>query len=196
MKEVEAVKTESQRDDVETRLLEAGRVYLDIWKVGVNTALRISDLLLLTMKQVKSMDSDKPVITITEKKTGKSREVFFNSAAMEILTRRLADHPNDKWLFQTGASNVRRDENNQRPVQPIGARSVGRVFQSVGEQVRPQVQLGTHSMRKTRGYFMHKNGISIEQICQDLNHSHPAVTMRYIGLTQEDSNNRYKEFVL
>ena len=48
MNQVEAVKTKKQRDQVEVHLQQAGRIYYDIWKLGLNTALRISDLLALT----------------------------------------------------------------------------------------------------------------------------------------------------
>ncbi|MNJ74561.1 Phage integrase family protein [compost metagenome] len=57
------------------------------------------------------------------------------------------------------------------------------------------LQLGTHSMRKTRGWLMYNGGVSIERICQVLNHSTPAVTMRYIGLTQADVDATYHQFV-
>jgi len=62
--------------------------------------------------------------------------------------------------------------------------------------VAPKVVLGTHSMRKTRGYAMHKAGHSIESIAKVLNHSSPAVTMRYIGLVQQDIDDSYTELEL
>jgi len=64
------------------------------------------------------------------------------------------------------------------------------------EAIAPKVQIGTHSMRKNRGYAMHKTGRSIEEICKILNYSHPAITMRYIGLTQEQIDQSYIDFEL
>ena len=58
MNQVEAVKTKEQRIQVEAQLLEAGQLYHDIWKLGVNTALRISDLLQLTMADLLQLDPD------------------------------------------------------------------------------------------------------------------------------------------
>jgi len=58
------------------------------------------------------------------------------------------------------------------------------------------VVLGTHSMRKTRGYAMHKAGRSIESIAKVLNHSSPTITMRYIGLVQQDIDESYTELEL
>ena len=69
MNQVEAVKTKKQRDQVEAHLQQAGRIYYDIWKLGLNTALRISDLLVLTMADVKRLDTKSPVLEIKEIKT-------------------------------------------------------------------------------------------------------------------------------
>lgn len=49
-------------------------------------------------------------------------------------------------------------------------------------------RFGTHSLRKTWGYRARKLGIPIGQIMEKLGHSNPAVTKRYIGITQEEVN--------
>lgn len=54
MQEVESAKTERQRHQIEAHLLERGQIYADICRIGVNTALRISDLLSLTIADVKN----------------------------------------------------------------------------------------------------------------------------------------------
>ena len=192
MQEVEAAKTERQRQQIEAHLLERGQVYADIWKIGVNTALRISDLLALRMAEVKKLDPTQPALTLNEKKTGKRRKIVINRSALVVMQRRLNDNPKHKWLFQSNALNL----GKRHPAQAINRRSVSRVFQQVGQSVAPKVALGTHSMRKTRGYAMHKAGRSIESIAKVLNHSSPAVTMRYIGLVQQDIDDSYTEFEL
>ena len=177
MQEVEAVKTGEQRQQVEAHLAAQDKIYCDIWKVGVNTALRISDLLSLTMKDVQALDNDKPTLNIKEQKTGKQRKIVVNESALVVMQRRLSENPTHVWLFQTEAAN----RDRRAPPKAINRRSVSRVFERVGQKVAPKVALGTHSMRKTRGYAMHKAGRSIESIAKVLNHSSPAVTMRYIG---------------
>lgn len=191
MNQVEAVKTKEQRIQVEAQLLEAGQVYHDIWKLGVNTALRISDLLQLTMADMSTLDNQAPSLELVEIKTGKRRKIVLNTPALSIIHRRLADHPKHKYLFQSEAVNISR-----KKIQPINRRSVGRVFEKVGQQIAPKLSLGTHSMRKTRGYAMFDAGRSIESIAKVLNHSSPAVTMRYIGIEQRDIDQSYVEFEL
>ena len=191
MNQVEAVKTPEQRTQVEAQLIAAGQIYHDIWKLGINTALRISDLLALTMADVVALDTEAPALNIIEIKTGKARKIVINASALAILQRRLADYPTHHYLFQSEAVNI-----DRRKKQPISRRSVGRVFEKVGQKIAPKVRLGTHSMRKTRGYAMFEAGRSIESICKVLNHSSPAVTMRYIGIDQRDIDQSYVEFEL
>ena len=192
MVEVEAVKTGEQRQQVEAHLAAQSVIYADIWKVGVNTALRISDLLSLTMDNVRALDPAQPALNVIEQKTGKLRKIVVNQTALDVMQRRLAEYPDHAWLFQSEAVN----RNRREPSKPINRRSVSRVFEKVGQRVAPKVVLGTHSMRKTRGYAMHKAGRSIESIAKVLNHSSPAVTMRYIGLVQQDIDESYTELEL
>jgi len=192
MQEVEAVKTAEQRQQVEAHLADHGELYADIWKVGVNTALRISDLLSLTMEDVRTLDAEQPALHLKEQKTGKQRKIVVNQSALVVMQRRLVENPKHAWLFQSEAVN----RNRREPPKPINRRSVSRVFEQVGQRVAPKVALGTHSMRKTRGYAMHKAGRSIESIAKVLNHSSPAVTMRYIGLVQQDIDESYTELEL
>lgn len=192
MIEVEAVKTESQRDQIEQHLMEKDSLYSDIWKFGLNTALRISDLLAITTKQVDSIDPDKRELTVTEMKTKKKRTIRLNAPAMEVIARRRTQYPDDVWLFQS-----RSPKNSKREApKAITRKSVSRVFLAVGEKVAPAVHLGTHSMRKTRGFAMFDAGVSIEQICKVLNHSSPAITMRYIGIDKESVLKSYDDFEL
>lgn len=193
MNEVEAVKTTGQREQIECLLNNSGRIYHDIWRIGVNVAMRISDLLSLTMQQARDVvDSDSHQLAVIESKTGKRRLITFNAPAMRVIERRLADYPADVWLFQSDSP---RNSRREAP-KPINRRSVARVFERTGRQLVPRVQLGTHSMRKTRGYALHKAGMPIEEICKSLGHSHTAVTMRYIGLDAETVRRSFVEFEL
>lgn len=192
MNEVEALKTEQQRLQFEALLAAHSQVFTDVWKFGINTALRIGDLLAVTMDDVRLLDPAKPCLHIREQKTGKARSILLNRPALAIAHRRLSENPEHKWLFQSEAKNL----NRRGPAKAINRRSVSRVFDEVGQQLTPRVNVGTHSMRKTRGYAMHSAGVSLEQIARVLNHSSPAITMRYIGLTKADTERTYTDFEL
>lgn len=185
MNEVEAVKT---KDDIHmvSRLLEkhGSSDYRDIWELGINAALRISDLLSLKFSDVEGLE----VLNLVEGKTKKVRSIKLNSKAQEIIQRRRNDNPADIWLFQAKGNRARSSE------KAIDRSTVARKFKEIGEIIG--VQLGTHSMRKTRGYAMWSDGVPIEVICKVLNHSTPAVTMRYIGIEKQDIHQSYDDYVL
>jgi len=185
MNEVEAVKKRETIKEIGHFLEKHGSIdYRDIWDLGINVALRISDLLSFKMSDVVDVD----VVTIIEGKTKKKRSIKLNSRAKEIIARRHKDNPSDKWLFQAKGNRAKGAE------KAIDRSTVGRKFQEVGEIVG--VQLGTHSMRKTRGYAMHSDGMAIEVISKVLNHSSPAVTMRYLGIEKQDIHDTYDDYVL
>lgn len=46
--------------------------------------------------------------------------------------------------------------------------------------------IGTHSLRKTFGYHQIKRGTNITLLMKMFNHSSESVTLRYIGITQDD----------
>lgn len=180
---VEAVKTEGEAETISRKLTKNARgnsLYADIWRFGVNTALRISDLLSLSFDDVAG---DK--LVIKESKTGKTRYIDLNSSAKTIIERRRKAQPDHTFLFQVVS--------NRAKNKPVSRVAVATAFKAVGDEL--SIQLGTHSMRKTRGWLMYNGGVSIEKICKVLNHSSPAVTMAYIGITQAEVDATYHEFV-
>lgn len=184
MHEVDAV----EKTEIATveRLLtkHGGQLYADIWALGINTALRISDLLALRMVEVVNRER----VTLIEQKTGKAREIRLNSKARAIIARRAAEHPTDVWLFQATGNRAKSAE------KPIRRETVARKFNEIGAILG--IRLGTHSMRKTRGAAMYADGVPLETVCKVLNHSSPAVTMRYIGLDKATVAKTYDDYVL
>ena len=186
MQDVEAVKTKEGIRDVERYLRKhKGDLYGDIWRAGVNLALRISDLLAIRYKDI---DWERCELSLTEGKTGKKRHLRLNSVTMEIVRRRRGQYPEDAFLFQVHSNRT------AGAIKPVSRTSVSRAFQEVGEIV--DVKLGTHSMRKTRGWAMYSDGVPIEMIAKILNHSAPSVTMAYLGITKAEVMQTYEDYEL
>ncbi|AOT72539.1 hypothetical protein Gferi_25085 [Geosporobacter ferrireducens] len=51
--------------------------------------------------------------------------------------------------------------------------------------------VGTHTLRKTWGYWAWKSGVPLPIIMEVLNHSSLSVTKRYLGITQDEINDAY-----
>lgn len=56
--------------------------------------------------------------------------------------------------------------------------------------------VGTHTLRKTFGYHMYKKNKDVAMLMDILNHSSPDITLRYIGISNEQSNNSVKKLKL
>jgi integrase len=189
MKQVDAVKSKEQITRIETFLnypqkkLHAEGLYGDIWRIGLNLSLRIGDLLAIRYDK---LDLENRMYTLKEAKTGKSKDVRLNNTVIRIIERRMKDHPKDEWLFQTNS--------NRSKGKPVSREHVSRIFKEVGDRLN--IRLGTHSMRKTRGYIMFSDGKPIEMISKVLNHSCPSVTMAYLGITKDEVMATYDEYEL
>ncbi len=160
-----------------------GPLYADIWKVGVNLSLRISDL--LTLKYA-DLNLDERSLKLTEAKTGKLKNIRLNSTAILVIARRQQENPADTWLFQV--------HSNRAKDKPVSRVSVSRVFKEGGELLG--LTINTHSVRKSRGMAMYKDGVPVEKIAKVLNHSNTTSTLRYFGVTKEEVLKTYDEYEL
>jgi len=159
-------------------------IYADIWKIGCNLSLRISDLLSLTFDQI---DIDNRVINLIEKKTGKHKMIRLNQTAIDTIQARRKLNPSDIYLFQ---SNSHRADAGSA----ISRVSVSRVFKSVGDIL--ELDINTHSMRKSRGKAMFDDSVSVAIIAKVLNHTSEAATLRYLGITSEEVLKTYDDYEL
>lgn len=164
-------------------LKQFGQLYADVWKVGVNASLRISDLLNIKYCDLNLHDRS---LKLIEAKTHKSKHIRLNNAALSVIERRQKNYPTDIWLFQV--------HSNRAKDKPISRVSVSRVFKQAGEIIG--LNINTHSMRKSRGMAMYKDGVPIEKIAKVLNHSNTTSTLRYLGITQEEILQTYDDYEL
>ena len=210
MSEVYAVKRKEDIDAIEEFLLKHyGSLFSDVWKLGINLALRASDLLSITKDEaIRAVNTGH--LVVLEKKTGyrtldrglsterkertkkKPRVIKLNSAALKIMRERTDDYMNVEWLFQSMAKNQRGE--NKGKNMPITYQAVWVAFREAGNSVG--IKMGTHTMRKTRGYAMFKKGIHIVRICSMFNHSSVDMTLKYIGMEQEEIDQDYDDIVL
>jgi integrase len=158
-------------------------LYADIWKVGVNLSLRISDLLTLKYTDLNLASRS---LTLIEAKTKKAKYIRLNTQALQVIERRRVQNPEDTYLFQVNC--------NRATSKPISRISVSRVFKEAGDRLN--LTVNTHSMRKSRGMAMYNDGVPIEKIAKVLNHSSTTSTLRYLGITKEEVLQTYDDYEL
>jgi len=156
------------------------RDYL-LFTLGINVALRISDLLALRVRKVLDHQGNiRESLHIRERKTGKEKKIRLNRSAKEALEyyfSKVEVRDGDEFLFKS----LRSD-------QPLDRVRANYLVNKWTEDVGLQGKFGTHTLRKTWGYRARKIGIPIELIQEKLGHRSPAVTRRYIGVTQDEVN--------
>lgn len=157
----------------------------DIWNIGVNLALRISDLL-----AIKFINIQGERLIIKESKTGKLANIQLNPKALKIIERIHQEHPQHVYLFQS----YRNQQAINRSPRPLTSRSVAKAFTAIGEELN--IKLGTHSMRKTRGYFMYQKTKDLARVMNMLRHSSEKITLRYIGIEQESVDQDFIDLVI
>lgn len=190
LKEVSAVKDLVVVGQV-SRLLEKhySKQFAQVWDLGINLALRITDLLNLKFEDEVSQHGERYIVT-RERKTGKMAMIKLNHKACRIIDEIRSEFPSHIYIFQS----YRSARVKNKPPAPIDRSNVRRAFAAIGDIV--DVHLGTHSMRKTRGYHMYQQTGKIEPVQKMLRHSSPAVTLRYIGIEQVDIDRSFDELIL
>ena len=151
--------------------------------LGINSGLRISDLLTLQVSNVlDDKGKIKDRIVIREKKTNKLKDFPLGETSKKALKEYLATvdiRPNTA-LFAS-----------RKGCKPITRQQAYRILNDAARAIGIKDQIGTHSLRKTFGYHAFKAGVDITRIQKLLNHSSPSVTLAYIGITQDELDNVY-----
>ena len=148
----------------------------------LHTALRISDILRLSTSDVYDFKSRRirRHITVTEKKTGKSKTIALHKnviAALSLCTPSLEE----------GAPLIR----NKRTGTSLSRVQAYRIIRSAAEALAFPQRVSCHSLRKTFGYHTWKSGISPAVLMEIYNHSSLSLTRRYLGVAQDDLNLAY-----
>ena len=74
---------------------------------------------------------------------------------------------------------------------PLQRDQAYKIINNAAREIGITEKIGTHTLRKTFGYHAYKSGVSIEVIQKLFNHSTPSITLRYIGITQDDLDGVY-----
>jgi len=147
--------------------------------MGIYTGLRISDILQRRILDVK----DKKNIIIREQKTQKRREIEINPLLKKEFSNYCKDKDPDDYLIKSR-------QNYNRPI----SRSMAyKILQDAADKFHIE-SIGTHTLRKTFGYHFYNQTKDVVTLQKIFNHSHPAITLRYIGIEQESINEAMKRF--
>lgn len=153
-----------------------------LFKFGLNTGLRISDILPIKIEDVfKDKYNFHNYLVIQEKKTGKEKKIKLNTALKkEILCYvKARDYISSPYFFYSNKGGY------------ISRIQAYRVLKEAAVTCGIE-NFGTHSLRKTWGYWTYKNSkYNIGLIMDTFNHSSQSITLRYIGINQDQKDKLY-----
>ncbi|WP_062235739.1 site-specific integrase [Fictibacillus sp. FJAT-27399] len=181
IKDVQPIRSLEQLNDMKWSLKKwcGERDYI-MFLIGINTGLRVSDLLKLKISDIKG----KKKLAVKEGKTEKPRTIHLTNIYKE-LNDYIGTLEGTEWLFPS-----------RKGDKPISRIQTYRQLNKASEMVDIPDGIGTHTMRKTFGYWYYKQTKDIATLQTILNHSHPEITLRYIGITDEEIENSLSNFVL
>ena len=180
MKEVQPIRDKQQIESMKTELMKKSYRDYFLFLIGLNTGLRVSDILQLQVKDVRN----KSYIVLNEKKTGKLKRFRINPELQNQIEKYTHNMNEYDFLFRSKKGN-----------KPISRVQAYRILNEAAERAGVE-EVGTHTMRKTFGYHYYKKTKDIAILQEIFNHSAPSITKKYIGITQDEIDESLDDFNL
>ena len=185
---VEPIRLKSKVKEMTEALREQSPRNALLFKFGINSILRIGDLLQIRYEDVIDENGNiRTYLDRQEQKTNKHKRIKIN----KVLSKEILAYvnvynlkANDYLFFSFKNPSISIDRT-------VAWRFLKATAQGLGIE-----NFGTHSMRKTMAYHVYKGTNNISLVMKMLNHSSPQVTMKYIGIDQETIDVAYEDFCL
>lgn len=160
--------------------------------LGLNTALRISDLLSLRWKDVYDFSKNdvQKHIWLTEQKTNKKSSIYVNDSIRHGLI-----------MYKNDLEEIRRVEPEEylflsQKKTPLSRTQAWRIIKKAAGSCEISGVICPHSMRKTFGYQAWKQGVQPVLLMDVYNHSSFNITKRYLGIGQDDRDEVFKKICI
>lgn len=165
--------------------LLAGKIRdLAIFTLGVNTALRASDLTKIKVGMVKHLAPGESFV-IREQKTKKLKTITLNKTVLTSIQKLIELMPNatdDEFLFQS-----KKGKN-----QPLEVSSLHRMVKGWCREINLRGNYGSHSLRKSFG-FLHRTifHTDVPTLMTMFNHSTQKQTLTYLCIQADEVRDAY-----
>lgn len=180
MTTVEPIRSKADIKKVENVLAKHSKRDLLLFILGTNCGLRISDILALNVGDVRG----KTHIQVIEKKTGKFKKIPINTRLKPMLDDFVKNRRNNEPLFLSHWKHR------------LDRVTSYYIIRNACKEAGLQERVGTHTMRKTFGYHHYQKFKDVVLLQKIFNHSSPQITLRYIGIEQDQIDFSYNNFVL
>lgn len=182
MQTVDPIRDRAKIEEIKHNLRNQPRNLL-LFVLGMNSALRASDLIRLRVKDVYRQGHYAPTVTLRQQKTGKEVTFSLPPPIHAVLDLYFKAHPRakmDDYLY------YRTNGRGRDPSDHITTHQTWRLVKEWCAQAKLTGRFGSHTLRKTWGYHAYHSGIPLERIAKKLGQRDIRVTKDYIGITQEE----------
>jgi integrase len=196
MKKVEPIKDQKMIKNMRAILKNQSLRNEFLFVLGINIGLRISDNLKLKIEDLIKPNSKtaRDYVTIQEVKTGKTKKFYLGDIVKKTIESYIKETPGvipDDYVFKSRkGNNIPITRQRAYKIINNAAEDLG-IVERNSKGIIVSGEIGTHTMRKTFGYHAYKNGVSLELLMDIFNHSTPAMTLRYIGITERQKQEVY-----
>ena len=182
MKYVQPIRDKNKIEEIKSYLKQNGSRDLLLFTMGINTGLRISDLLKLKVIDVRN----KSHVEIKEQKTGKIKRFPLLGNLQSMIEEYVRGRLDNEYLFRSR-------EGANKPITRVMAYLI---INEACQKAEITDSIGTHTLRKTFGYHHYQQFHDVAILQYLLNHSSPSITLRYIGISQDNVENTLQQFEL
>lgn len=178
------IKSKAQIEQIKQELLNSNYRDYVIFCLAINYGRRITDILEMRVSDVRDDNGlIRSHFAVTENKTGKSIQIAVNEETKQMLLKYCRNKADEEWLFPSKkkSSAYQPDCFNQTPIDRVQCwRAIKKAAEKCGIP-----EIGTHSLRKTFGYWLYKSTGDIALVQKIFGHHTQLDTLRYIGMEQE-----------
>lgn len=157
--------------------------------VGINTGLRISDYLEMSVGQFREI-CNRGYIILIPKKTDKRKidpetgavvgsykkvRIDITDSVKKVIEDYIQDRDDREYMFPSRKGGT-----------PISRQAAWNILDKAAKQAGITENIGCHSLRKTFGYWHYQQNHDVRLLMNIFQHSSEEVTLRYIGITDEN----------
>lgn len=146
-----------------------------LFLLGINTGIRINDLLHLQVKD--AADESGNILSYLHTSENCFPPIYFNLQVREALHKCIKENglKREDPLFKS-----RKSHNSITRVQAY------RIINEAARAAGIEEPVGTHTLRKTFGYHAYSKGIAVSLIQKRLQQSSPSETYSYLGISPKN----------
>lgn len=184
MNKVEPIRDQKKLEELKSYLKNWNEKYYMMWLLGSNIGLRVSDIMKIKAGDIAGTDH----LTFRDEKTNKEHRLPINRHLRKEISGYIKNEKlkeNDYLIPSQKGINHPLSRSQAYYVLNIAAAACG-IMDPVG----------THTMRKTFGYWHYRQHKDVALLQQIFGHSSPSITLRYIGINDDIIEKSLEDFYI